>query len=199
MEAAVDGFVIDLVRDDLLIEIQTGNFSAIKRKMTALTRNHQVRLIYPVAREKWIVRQDAAGEPIGRRKSPKRETYLHMFKELVSFPHLMMHVNFSLEVVSIQEEEVRRFDKRRGWRRHGWVTHERHLLHVLEQRLFSTPADYGKLLPSELPDPFTTKDLAQTLDIPRWLAQKMAYCLHKMGTLVQQGKRGNARLYVLSS
>jgi hypothetical protein len=199
VEVAVDGFVIDLVRDDLLIEIQTGNFSAIKRKMTALTHNQQVRLIYPVAREKWIVRQDAAGEPVRRRKSPKRETCLHMFTELVSFPHLMTHANFSLEVVAIQEEEVRRFDKRRGWRRHGWVTHERHLLQVLEHRLFSTPADCGKLLPAELPDPFTTKDLAQTLDIPRWLAQKMAYCLHKMGTLVQQGKHGNARLYVLSA
>lgn len=199
MEVTVDGFVIDLVRDDLLIEVQTGNFSAIKRKMMTLTSNHPVRLIYPIAREKWIVKQDAAGEPVGRRKSPKRETCLNMFTELVSFPHLLAHTNFSLEIVSIQEEEVRRFDKRQGWRRHGWVTHERHLLHVLDQRLFSVPEDCGKLLPSELPDPFTTKDLAQTLDIPRWLAQKMAYCLHKMGMMVQQGKRGNARLYRLSA
>lgn len=199
MEVIVDGFVIDLVRDNALVEIQTGNFSAIKRKMATLTGNHPVRLIYPVAREKWIVRQDAVGELVGRRKSPKRETWLNMFTELVSFPHLMAHANFSLEVVCIQEEEVRRFDKRRGWRRHGWVTHERRLLQVLDQCVFNTPADCGKLLPSELPEPFTTKDLAQSLDIPRWLAQKMAYCLHKMGTLVQQGKHGNARLYRLSA
>ena len=31
-EVAVDGFVIDIVRDDLLLEIQTGNFASIKSK-----------------------------------------------------------------------------------------------------------------------------------------------------------------------
>jgi hypothetical protein len=30
-EVPVDGFVIDVVRDDLLIEIQTRNFSSLKR------------------------------------------------------------------------------------------------------------------------------------------------------------------------
>jgi hypothetical protein len=30
-EVPVDGFVIDIVRDDLLIEIQTRNFSSLKR------------------------------------------------------------------------------------------------------------------------------------------------------------------------
>ena len=29
-EVAVDGFVIDIVRDDLLLEIQTGNLASIK-------------------------------------------------------------------------------------------------------------------------------------------------------------------------
>ena len=38
LEVAVDGFVIDIVRDDLLIEIQTRNFSSIKSKLTNLVR-----------------------------------------------------------------------------------------------------------------------------------------------------------------
>jgi hypothetical protein len=35
-EEPVDGFVIDVVSDDLLIEIQTGGFSSMKRKLKAL-------------------------------------------------------------------------------------------------------------------------------------------------------------------
>lgn len=194
-EIKVDGFIIDIVRDDLLIEIQTRNFSAIKRKVLALTATHPVRVVYPVAREKWIVRQGKDGKQLGRRKSPRRGTLLQVFEELVSFPELMAHANFSLDVLSIQEEEVRRYDKRRGWRRHGWVTHERRLLRVLDRHIFADPEDCGHLLPQNLTEPFTTRELAGALDRPRRFAQKMAYCLHRMGALTQTGKRGNAWLY----
>jgi hypothetical protein len=53
-EAPVDGFVVDIVRGDLLIEIQTRNFSAIKRKLEQLLISHSVRLVYPIPSEKWI-------------------------------------------------------------------------------------------------------------------------------------------------
>ena len=33
IEVPVDGFIVDIVRDDLLVEIQTGNFSAVKEKL----------------------------------------------------------------------------------------------------------------------------------------------------------------------
>ncbi len=195
VEVKLDGFFIDIVRDDLLIEIQTRNFSALKRKMLTLTEQHPVRLVYPVACEKWIIKQDADGNTISRRKSPKHSTPLHLFTELVSFPELMKHPNFSLEVLSIQEEEVKRHNPRLNWRRRGWSTHERRVLKVLEQRMFVTHQDCGTLLPSDLPEPFTTKELAHALDQPRRLAQQMAYCLHRMDVLTQTGKQGNAREY----
>src|SRR6185503_11946586 len=44
-EVPVGGFVIDIVRDDLLIEIQTRNFSSIKSKLNKLAHSHRVRLI----------------------------------------------------------------------------------------------------------------------------------------------------------
>ena len=73
-EVAVDGFVIDIVRDDQLLEIQTSNFASIKSKLTDLVRAHQIRLIYPIAQEKWIVRlAKDSGSGVARRKSPKGE------------------------------------------------------------------------------------------------------------------------------
>src|SRR5215208_3427729 len=48
IEVPVDGFVIDIVRDDLLIEIQTRNFASLKSKLTKLARSHPVRLVYPI-------------------------------------------------------------------------------------------------------------------------------------------------------
>jgi hypothetical protein len=194
-EAPVDGFIIDIVRDDLLVEIQTGNFSAIRRKLTRLADLHPVRLVYPIAREKWIVKDGAAiGKP-SRRKSPKRGRLEDLFAELVSLPHLLSHSNFSIEILLIQEEEVRRPNHARGWRRKEWVTHERRLLRVLERRLFESPAQLAAMIPETLVQPFTTADLASALAMPRWLAQKMAYCLRVLGATQAVGKLGHAVTY----
>jgi hypothetical protein len=66
-EVPVDGYVVDIVRDEVLLEIQTGNFSAIKSKLATLVSSHQVRLIYPIAMEKWVVRAPADGAGAGSR------------------------------------------------------------------------------------------------------------------------------------
>ena len=196
-EASVDRFVIDILRNDLLVEIQTRSFAAIKRKLFELVPRHPVRLVYPIAQEKWIAKLTADGQTIkSRRKSPKRGAIEELFVELVSFPELLPSPNFSLHVLLIQEEVVRRYDGGgRRWRRRGWVTHERCLLQVVDDCLFQTPADLAALIPSTLPDPFTTLDLAKAAARPRRLAQKMAYCLREMGAITAVGKQGNAILY----
>jgi hypothetical protein len=118
-----------------------------------------------------------------------------VFRELVSFPQLLTLPNFSLHVLLIQEEEMRRYDGKRGWRRKGWVTHERRLLAVVDEYHFANPEDMQALLPEALDRPFTTADLAKALGQPRWLMQKMAYCLREMGAIEPVGKQGNAILY----
>lgn len=101
-EAFVDGYHIDILRGSLLVEIQTGGFPSIKLKLGALVAQHPVRLVYPIAREKWIVKQSGAER--SRRKSPKRGALEQLFVELVSFPEVLASPNFSLEVLFIQEE-----------------------------------------------------------------------------------------------
>jgi len=86
IEVRVDGFVIDIVRSDLLIEIQTRNFSGIKRKLQKLLDKHQIHLLHPIAQEKWIVRQTTDGELISRRKSPKRGRIEDIFNQLIYVP-----------------------------------------------------------------------------------------------------------------
>lgn len=196
-EVSVDDFVIDIVRADLLIEIQTVNFASIKRKVRALVKEHPLRLVYPIPQEKWIVRlaKDGSGDVLGRRRSPKRGAVEYLFEELVRLPKLLADPNFALEVLLTQEEEVRCYDGKRAWRRHGWVIQERRLLDVVERRLFEAPEDLLALLPADLPEPWTTADLAIGIAQPRWLARKMAYCLRKMGLVEPAGKRGNAILY----
>jgi len=193
-EVPVDGFVIDIVRGDLLLEIQTRHFGAIKSKLAALVASHRVRLIYPISREKWIVQAPAKGRGAGvRRKSPKSGRVEDLFRELVAIPRLLSHRNFSLEVLLTHEEETRRLDRRR-WRTRGWVTEERRLLDVVDRRVFDGPSSWLALLPA-FSGPFTSKDIAQAKCVPLDLAQKMTYSMRHAGLLEPVGRRGRATLY----
>ncbi|MFC1620040.1 hypothetical protein ACFL45_08850 [Candidatus Neomarinimicrobiota bacterium] len=195
-EVTVDGFVIDIVQDDLLLEIQTSNFASIKSKLINLVRVHRVRLIYPIAQEKWIVKlakDNRGGET--RRKSPKKGRVEDLFWEMVRFPQLLANPHFSLEVLLIREEEVRRYERKRNWRRRGWGIEERRLLGVVDQRLFEEPADWRALLPESLGEAFTTRDLTEAMGISRLLAQKMAYCLRQGKVIELIGKQGRANSY----
>jgi hypothetical protein len=198
MEVAREGFIIDIVRGDLLIEIQTRSFSSLRQKLARLLVKHPVRLVYPIASEKWIIKQARDSRRLSRRKSPKRGRLEHIFEELVSIPGFLAKPNFSLDVLLIQEEEIRHQDASvRAWRRRGWAVQQRRLVQVVDQQLFETPADLAALLPLHLPTPFTTADLAAALDCPRRLAQQMAYCLRKLRLILPAGKEGNTILYKL--
>ncbi|MBT9312427.1 hypothetical protein [Leptothoe kymatousa] len=194
-EVPVDGFVIDIVRGDRLLEIQTANFSAMKSKLTKLVQSHPVRVIYPIAQEKWLVKLSTDGDKANtRRKSPKKGRVEDVFWEMVRISHLIPNPNFSLEVLLIQEEEVRRFEAKRRWRRNGWCTEERRLLAVVARHLLQTPADWLAFLPQGV-DAFTTKDIADAMGIRRELAQKIAYALRTAKLIELIGKRGRGNLY----
>jgi hypothetical protein len=194
-EVELDGYYIDIVHNDLLIEIQTGNFTALKRKLGRLLPHHPVCVVYPIAKERWVRRITADGRQISRRKSPKKGCLEELFLELVRLPHLVTHPNFTLKALLIQEEVIWRDDGQGSWRRKGWSVADRLLLDVLEFRDFNQPADYLTLLPDTLPYPFTNTDITACSPIKTHIAQKMTYCLRKMELIEIIGKSGRSHLY----
>lgn len=197
VEAPMEGFVVDLVRDGLLIEIQTRGFASMRRKFDRLLDSYSMRLVHPVAAVKWIVKLDEDGRELSRRRSPKRGIAADACEELVSFPSLLSHPNFTLEILLVEEEEVRRPDAKRGWRRGGYVIEERRLVEVLETVEVGSPEELLELVPEGLPDPFTTADLADRLGRSRHLAQKVAYCLRVSGAVETVGRDRRGFLYRL--
>lgn len=203
LEWGVEGkYVVDIFRpatdtttSDQCIEIQTRSLGRLKTKLIFLLERWPVRLVYPIAQERTIVRINADGEIVSRRKSPKHGTVFHLFPELVGLPKLVAHPHFALDVLLIREEEFWMDNGRGSWRRKHWSIYDRQLVDVCETVSLSTPADYAALLPTGLPDVFDTRELAQAIGLPRSLAQKMAYCLREMGVLEVVGRRDRALLY----
>lgn len=195
-EVRVDGYRIDAVARGRLIEIQRASLSGIRTKIAALLERHRVTLVKPLAARTWIVRRtDANGPIVSQRYSPLRRTVFHLFEELVHLGSVFPHPRLQLEVVLVEQEE-RRIDRgRRRFNGPNYRVEDRILRNVLSRQTFKTARDLAQLLPADLPSPFHTQDVAREADIPRWLAQKMLYCLRQSGAIEAVGKTGNAVLY----
>jgi hypothetical protein len=200
-EVALGDFRIDVVNRDLLVEIQHGSLAAIRDKITHLLRNHQVLVVKPIVARKRIVKLRRSGGPVvTTRWSPKRGSLLDVFDELVYFTRVFPHTNLTLEVPLVHVEE-RRFPGhgRRRWKRdNDYQVEDVLLTQVGDTHKFRTACDLGQLLPRPLPEPFHTGHLAQQLQVPRWVAGRIAYCLRKTGATIQVGRQGNAKLYKLA-
>jgi len=196
LEAKVDDFIVDIVRGDLLIEIQIANFSAIKPKLLRLLNDHRVRIVYPIPKIKWIVhRSKTTGETFWRRRSPKKGCLSDLFNELIRIPSLFSKDNISVEVLMIEVEEVWCNDGRGSWRRKGSSIEDRKLIRVFERRIFEHTSDFLKILPKDMADPFSNMALAESLVIPVSQSRKMTYALRKMGAITCVGKNRNQMLF----
>jgi hypothetical protein len=195
IEQVVGGFVVDLVRGDLLVEIQTGSFAPLRRKLELLTRQHRVRLVTPLPLVRTIVRLSEEGEPLSSRRSPRRGRVEDIFSRLVSIPSLLCHSHFELELLLTHQGELRVYRPGKAFRRHGWVVAGRRLVSVEQSVRITSRNGAACLLPPSLPELFDTAQLADAAAIERRLAQQMTYCLRAMGVLHPMGKRGNAIVY----
>jgi hypothetical protein len=196
-EETVDGFVVDVVRDDELVEIQTASFSSAARKLRRLVVDHRIALVHPIAAERWLLRVDADGAVAGRRRSPKRGRPMDLFEELVAFPELVAHPNFRIELLMIREEEVRGPIPARARYRYPreWWRLDRRLLEVVDTTRIDTPPDLLALLPEGLPSPFTTADIVAGSRRSKRLAMRSTYCLSKAGAIRPVGRSGRLLTY----
>jgi hypothetical protein len=194
----VAGYRIDAIDGDWLVEIQHGSLAAIRDKVRQLLETHQVLVVKPLVARKTLVRRRKKGGAVAsRRTSPKRCGLLDLFDELVYFAHVFPHPRLALHVVLVDVEEWRYpgHGRRRRWREDDFVVEDQKLLSIGQSVRIATTADLWQMMPPTLPRPFHTGHLAEGLGIQRWIAQRIAYCLRKTGTVRETGKQGNSRLY----
>lgn len=202
VEVRRGSFRIDAVRGRELVEVQHGSLAALRDKLRVLLAEHRVRVVKPIIAGKQLVKRACkGGDVVDRRTSPKRETLLTLFDELVYFTNVFPHPRLTLEAVLVDIEEWRYpgHGRRRRWRANDFVVEDQKLLAVLDTCQLRRAADLRLLLPRELPEPFQTLDLARALAGPRHVAQRIAYCLRKTGAAREIGKAGNARIYSWSA
>jgi hypothetical protein len=194
-EETVCGFVVDVVRDDEIIEIQTSGLGRLRRKIERFRGAYRLRIVYPVASRTRLVKLDELGAELSRRRSPRRGRVESVFRELASIADLLPDPGVTLEIAMVNAVEHRVADGRGSWRRQGVSIVGRGVEEIVSTHVFTSGTDYLALLPAELAEPFSNKDLAAAAGLRYRRAQPMTSSFRKMGLIEIAGKRGQQLLY----
>ena len=195
-EVRVGRYRVDAVRGKELVEVQCASLSALRTKLRDLTAAADVLLVKPLITRRTIVRKTPGGRELSRRKSPARGDVWALFQELVHLRAVFPHTRLTLEIPFCEVEDVRGPRPKNGFtRRRRDRTSDRSLLAVQRTVTLRTAEDLLSLLPGDCPELFDTAELAAAAGVPRWLAQKAAYCLAFSGAAEAVDKRGNAIVY----
>ena len=183
-EVPLGRFVIDIKRGSRLIEVQTVSFKSMGKKLDHLLPDYQVLLVHPIATTTYLERPNA--KP---RKSPKKASIYSLFDELVSVPTLIDHPNLTIEVplVTVSKTQIVDPKARRG--RGGYRTVNRSLREIHTIHRFETAEDLLALVPTDdLPERFTTADIANVMGVHRSVAQRIAYCFRPLGFFIEHNR-----------
>lgn len=195
-EVKYKGFVADILRGDEIIEIQTGSFSHLKKKLAVMLDDMNVTVVYPAARVKWVSWIDPeTGEVTSRRRSPKLGTPYQLFSELIWIKDYLMNPRLSFRVVMLDVDEFRKLD---GWSRdkkRGSNRCERIPREIGEIFEINSPDDYLSFIPDALPEIFTTADFYRLCPAKGETARRAFNILRFVGAIDHVGKKGRAFLF----
>jgi hypothetical protein len=177
-----------------IIEVQTGSFGPLRRKVRELAAQRPVRIVHPVILTKHIETFSPEGEVLRKRKSPRRGSEWDLFKQLLYAPELVLLPGLSIELALIDVLEKRILDGKGSWRRKGASIAERELAGWHGSLCLRGLRDYYRFVPFGRGE-FTARDLAEKAGIDPGLAQKTLYVLTKIGAVQRTGKKGNAYRY----
>jgi hypothetical protein len=200
LEVPLDDYRIDVVADGRLVEIQHGKLAAIRDKIGRLLVRHHVTVVKPLIVRKTLVRLDGPGGTVlSQRLSPRRSQPLDLFHELVYFTRVFPHPRLTLEapLVEIEERRYPGHGRRRRWRRSDHEIEDQQLIAVERTLRLVDRHDLLSLIPGALPLRFDSAAIARIASVPRWVAQRVVYCLRKMGATREVGKVGNTRQYAI--
>ena len=194
MEQRRQSYRIDAVVNGRLIEIQQSSLAALRAKSLVLLQDHELQIVKPIPHRTKILRlapqkgtrrgkslRPSASEPLiaSARLSPKRGSLLDAFQDLVHFTKVFPHPRLTVELVLADIEELRSAGMPRRRHRGAHRVHDRRLVQVVHTFPLKESSDLWRLLAVELPETFNSSDLARSLNIPRWQAQQIAYCLRE--------------------
>ncbi|MDR1363300.1 MAG: hypothetical protein LBJ35_04565 [Spirochaetaceae bacterium] len=178
-----------------IIEVQTGSFAPLRKKLPQLSRNYHVKIVYPIIEEKHIALYDNNNNLTHLRKSPKRGCKWDLFNALIYAPLLPLLPNLTVDLAIVDILEERKADGKGSWRRDGVSIRDKFLQNHKQTIVLCRLKDYLQFIPFKTNEPFTAALLADKSRVKPALARKTIYVLNRLELIEQIGKCGRSKLY----
>ncbi len=195
-EVKLLGSVADIFNENGVSEVQTRSLERLIPKLSKFLPEHRTTVVIPLAREKTVRWLDPmTGEISEPHKSPKHETVYTAMPELYKLRRFIGHENLALRFITMRAEDYRYLD---GWDKsgkRGSTRMERIPLELLDDVTFASPAELSSLIPSELPEEFTARELSRAAKFAPRIESYVTAVLRAADVIVHVGKRGNAYIY----
>ncbi len=192
-EVKLGRYTADVLNEHGVFDVQTRNLHKLKPKLTALLPYYPVTVVVPVVETKWLLMMDPeTGELRERRRSPKRGRAAAILPDLAYLKPLLKDPHLSFLFVRLEGEELRKPSQSR-WR--SATPLEFAPTRFLGTVRLQTADDYAALLPPDLPDEFTARELAKALGLPVRQGSAAANVLAFMGAIRRTGTKDRAYLY----
>lgn len=189
-------YIADIAMGQDIWEVQTRAFNKLRGKLDAFLEEYHVTVIYPVAVEKKVYWLDPeTGSITGGRRSPRRGNAYDVFPELYKVRPYLRDPNFSVHVFLMDMEEYKLLNGFGRDRKKRATRYDRLPGKLRDIVRIDTVADYGGFLPQELPEEFTSLDLAKCARIARGTAQTCLLILRDLGVVELIGKKGRSNLH----
>ncbi|NLD87665.1 MAG: hypothetical protein GX633_05355 [Clostridiales bacterium] len=194
-ELEYKGYIVDILSQDGVTEIQTASFGSIKKKLADLLCHTKVTVAYPVMAVKRIYWQDPdTGEMTGGRLSSKKATLCDVFRELRWIKGLVAHEHLRLRIIPVEAEFYNRLNGYGKDRKKRASRIDKTLIKVIDDMILFPKEELHRLLPLTLPEEFTSKDLAKEGKISQSVASYAMKTLCDLSLAEHVSNRG--RMYV---
>lgn len=195
-EVPIEKCVADVFTGSEIFEIQTRSFDRLRAKLERFLPLYPVTVVYPIPYVKWLCWIDEqTGEISRRRRSPKKGSPYMVFPELYRIKPFLTDPNLHVRLMLMDMEEYRLLN---GWsrdRKRGSTRFDRLPVRLEEEVVLDSPRDYLQFLPLELPESFTSRDLAAASHMQVSLSGTVLGILLELGVVERTGREGRCYQY----
>lgn len=164
VEISVGRYVADIFTGSEIMEIQTVHFDSLRKKLECFLPDYPVTVIYPIPRIKYLIWMDTeTGECSRPRKSTVNGSVYRAFYELYKIKKYLANPNLHFCFPYLELEEYRLLN---GWsrdRKKGSSRYDGIPKALLGEVRIKCTDDYFKLIPPDMPEPFTAAEFGKAV------------------------------------
>ena len=195
-EQRLGDYIADIYNGEGIIEVQSRNFGALKRKVRAFRELASITLVCPLEKNRDIIWVDPdTGEIKERRRSNRHKSLYHIMDELIFIRQELKIPGIRILGLLLQVEDYRLLDGYGADQKKRATKLDRVPVRLMGKMEFKQNQDYRVLVPKGLPEEFLSKDYAAAAGVNARTAGRALAVLTDLGIVERVGQRGRANLY----